>query len=310
MSHATLEVADIVRCGRRQFRGRSTDRGSCLASSQGARCDRAMPHCGSGGTSRSVRPLRTSGHLLLTRVATGTARSARGTRACQVMASGALPRAVAGSLFSRRLHSAARTLLLPYSATRECSTHLLLLSQRGSHAQDGTRSQAPRSRYRFPWRPAQSGDRPSRHHPHVHYIVPAGCLRCRSIQMDSRFQQVLLPACRSSQARLSVGKFTEALRYLYRCSKLQFHGSLRRDRKPRCIQQGSLISCSFMTGSSPVPSRALRWTRPGPELPGSLYPSRRHLQLPTPRASRWPGLIPLAGLQRWRPREDHDHFSA
>ncbi|MGA8087090.1 MAG: IS91 family transposase [Terracidiphilus sp.] len=68
------------------------------------------------------------------------------------------------------------------------------------------------------------------HHPHVHYIVPAGGLsadRSRWIQGSSKF---FLPVeALSSTFR---GKFTEALHHLYRCGKLQFHGSLREIASP------------------------------------------------------------------------------
>ncbi len=36
----------------------------CMAASQSARCDRALPHRGRGWSSRSVRPLRPSSHLV------------------------------------------------------------------------------------------------------------------------------------------------------------------------------------------------------------------------------------------------------
>jgi hypothetical protein len=73
------------------------------------------------------------------------------------------------------------------------------------------------------------------HHPHVHYIVPAGGLsadRSRWIQGSSKF---FLPVeALSSTFR---GKFTEALRYLYRCGKLQFHGSLREIASPAAFSR-------------------------------------------------------------------------
>ena len=73
------------------------------------------------------------------------------------------------------------------------------------------------------------------HHPHVHYIVPAGGLsadRSRWIQGSSKF---FLPVeALSSTFR---GKFTEALRCLYRCGKLQFHGSLREIASPAAFSR-------------------------------------------------------------------------
>ena len=63
MSRPTLEVADIVRSSGQQLLG-TVRIASCMAASQGARCHRALPHCGSGRSSRSVCPLRPSGHLV------------------------------------------------------------------------------------------------------------------------------------------------------------------------------------------------------------------------------------------------------
>jgi hypothetical protein len=62
------------------------------------------------------------------------------------------------------------------------------------------------------------------HHPHVHYIVPAGGLSAdtsRWIACSSRF---FLPVEALSQ--VFRGKFTHGLRDLYKHGKLQFHGSL------------------------------------------------------------------------------------
>jgi len=62
------------------------------------------------------------------------------------------------------------------------------------------------------------------HHPHVHYIVPAGGLSAdgsRWIKGSSRF---FLPV--EALSCTFRGKFTEALRDLYKRDKLQFHGSL------------------------------------------------------------------------------------
>jgi hypothetical protein len=62
------------------------------------------------------------------------------------------------------------------------------------------------------------------HHPHVHYIVPAGGLSAdasRWITCSSRF---FLPV--EALSRVFRGKFLEGLRGLYKRGKLQFHGSL------------------------------------------------------------------------------------
>jgi len=73
------------------------------------------------------------------------------------------------------------------------------------------------------------------HHPHVHYIVPAGGLtadRSRWIQGSSKF---FLPV--EALSATFQGKFTEALRYLYRFGKLQFHGSLREIASPAAFSR-------------------------------------------------------------------------
>ena len=63
MSRPTLEVADIVRATGNRFLGTAAV-ASCMAASQGARCHRPLPYRGTGRSSRSVRPLRPSGHLV------------------------------------------------------------------------------------------------------------------------------------------------------------------------------------------------------------------------------------------------------
>jgi hypothetical protein len=62
------------------------------------------------------------------------------------------------------------------------------------------------------------------HHPHAHYIVPAGGLAPDGstwIEASSRF---FLPV--KALSRFFRGKFIAGLLDLYRCGKLQFHGSL------------------------------------------------------------------------------------
>jgi Putative transposase/Transposase zinc-binding domain len=62
------------------------------------------------------------------------------------------------------------------------------------------------------------------HHPHAHYIVPAGGLAAdasRWIRCSNRF---FLPV--DALSCVFRGKFTEGLRDLYKREKLQFHGSL------------------------------------------------------------------------------------
>ena len=63
MSRPPFEVADIIRIRRRQLPG--TVRSFVdLAATQGAGCDRALPHRCARWTPRSVRKLRARGHLV------------------------------------------------------------------------------------------------------------------------------------------------------------------------------------------------------------------------------------------------------
>jgi hypothetical protein len=68
------------------------------------------------------------------------------------------------------------------------------------------------------------------HHPHVHYIVPAGGLALdgsRWIDSSCRF---FLPV--HALSRVFRGKFSEQLRELFQQEKLQFHGSLEQLATP------------------------------------------------------------------------------
>jgi len=63
------------------------------------------------------------------------------------------------------------------------------------------------------------------HHPHVHYIVPAGGLSADQSRWISGSDRFFLPV--TALSRVFRGKFTDALRNLFRRDKLQFHGSLQ-----------------------------------------------------------------------------------
>ena len=63
MSRPPFEVADIIRISWRQL-PRTVQRFVDLAAAQGARCDRALPYRCARWSSRCVRKLRTSGHLV------------------------------------------------------------------------------------------------------------------------------------------------------------------------------------------------------------------------------------------------------
>jgi hypothetical protein len=68
------------------------------------------------------------------------------------------------------------------------------------------------------------------HHPHVHYIVPAGGLSADGSRWITGSERFFLPVVALS--RVFRGKFTAALRGLFRHNKLQFHGSLQQIAAP------------------------------------------------------------------------------
>lgn len=63
------------------------------------------------------------------------------------------------------------------------------------------------------------------HHPHVHYIVPAGGLVADGSEWICGSERFFLPVV--VLGRIFRGKFTEALGELFRRDELQFHGSLQ-----------------------------------------------------------------------------------
>lgn len=63
------------------------------------------------------------------------------------------------------------------------------------------------------------------HHPHVHYIVPAGGLDADGAKWIHGSERFFLPVV--ALGRVFRGKFTEALDELFRRGELQFHGSLQ-----------------------------------------------------------------------------------
>ena len=71
------------------------------------------------------------------------------------------------------------------------------------------------------------------HHPHVHYIVPAGGLAldgCRWIDSSRRF---FLPV--KALSRVFRGKLVDGLKQLVAQDKLQFHGSQQVLAAPGCF---------------------------------------------------------------------------
>jgi Putative transposase len=77
------------------------------------------------------------------------------------------------------------------------------------------------------------------HHPHIHYIVPAGGLALDGSRWIDSSRHFFLPV--KALSRVFRGKFCEQLRELLQRDRLQFHGSLEHlaspDRFRRFIQQ-------------------------------------------------------------------------
>jgi hypothetical protein len=72
------------------------------------------------------------------------------------------------------------------------------------------------------------------HHPHIHYVVPAGGLAPDGSRWIASSSHFFLPV--GALSRVFRGKFTAGLRQLFRQNKLQFHGSLRNLAEPRCFR--------------------------------------------------------------------------
>jgi hypothetical protein len=68
------------------------------------------------------------------------------------------------------------------------------------------------------------------HHPHIHYIVPAGGLAADGSRWINGSDRFFLPVVALS--RVFRGKFTAALQDLYTANKLQFHSSLQQTACP------------------------------------------------------------------------------
>jgi hypothetical protein len=69
------------------------------------------------------------------------------------------------------------------------------------------------------------------HHPHVHYVVPAGGLATDASRWIACSERFFLPV--AALSRVFRGKFTAALRELFERHELEFHGSLENLAQPR-----------------------------------------------------------------------------
>ena len=73
------------------------------------------------------------------------------------------------------------------------------------------------------------------HHPHIHYIVPAGGLAPDGSRWISSSRRFFLPV--AALSRVFRGKFAAGLKQLFLQDKLQFHGSLQSLAEPRRFRQ-------------------------------------------------------------------------
>jgi hypothetical protein len=73
------------------------------------------------------------------------------------------------------------------------------------------------------------------HHPHVHYIVPAGGLAADGSKWICGSERFFLPVV--ALGRVFRGKFTEALDDLFQRGELQFHGSLQHLATEDCFRR-------------------------------------------------------------------------
>src|SRR5271156_2440372 len=223
-------------------------------------------------------------------------------RARQV-AGGAFGRAVARALLPPRLHLAALALC---SCTREQAAALrsALPLQLSFAARTGSRSQAPGSRHRVPRRAPYLGTEPPASSPcplHRSRRRP----RPRPRQMD-RFLAPLLPARQGSQPRVprQVRRRTEAT---LRAGQASVSRLTTVSGRARLLLQFS--PPTLPAGLGRIRQATLRRRRPCSQLPGSLHPSRRHLQPSACGLRKRPRLLSLARLCPRRQEEGHDALS-
>ena len=73
------------------------------------------------------------------------------------------------------------------------------------------------------------------HHPHIHYVVPAGGLAPDGSRWIPSSRRFFLPV--AALSRVFRGKFAAGLKQLFLQHKLQFHGSLQSLAEPRRFRQ-------------------------------------------------------------------------
>jgi hypothetical protein len=72
------------------------------------------------------------------------------------------------------------------------------------------------------------------HHPHIHYVVPAGGLAPNGSRWVASSRRFFLPV--GALSRVFRGKFAAALQQLFKQNRLQFHGSLQHLASPKSFR--------------------------------------------------------------------------
>ena len=143
------------------------------------------------------------------------------------------------------------------------------------------------------------------HHPHVHYIVPAGGLALDGSRWIDSSRRFFLPV--HALSRVFRGKFVAGLKQLFAQERASVSWLTTVPGRSRLLLQ--LPPATVPAGLGRLRQATLRRRRTCSQLPGPLHPSRRHLQ-PSPRGLRERSrLLPLARLCTRRQEEGHDCFS-
>ena len=114
------------------------------------------------------------------------------------------------------------------------------------------------------------------HHPHVHYIVPAGGLALDGSRWIDSSRRFFLPV--HALSRLFRGKFVAGLKQLFAQSELQFHGSQQYMTAPGCFPSflRQLFRQDWVVYAKPPFGGAEHVFNL--VLARQQHPSRRHLQ--------------------------------
>ena len=117
------------------------------------------------------------------------------------------------------------------------------------------------------------------HHPHVHYIVPAGGLALDGSTWIDSSRRFFLPVKALSQ--VFRGKFCEELRELFKQDSLQFHSSLQQLASPGASATSSGNSAKRTGSSTPSHPSAV------PNMFSTTWPATP-IASPSPTIVSWP----------------------